>query len=267
MSPPIKLAVPQFPRFPIKVFGRNPTTTYPKPKVGGAPVVFSAQTTLAPGKAAVLNAQTLQSGFRTSYFIDEIRIAMHTSKISTVSSAQGITGLSGLVSILFQTGKYQFSKTAVPVGLLAPLFGQDYGNVAMGGAANYRSFASVRWMLPKPLFMPAGDVVLATVNLDALALLTTLFSGEPCVTVTVTYVGRLVPQGYIAQQRDVPWLAWWTKNASTAYAEAQTNLRNPFMIPAHVQRFTQRTYDSKFGGVLTNYFSRRVGCRAALRFG
>ena len=254
MSPPIKLAVRQFPKFPIKVLGKNPTTTYGRPKVGGAPVVFSAQTTLAAGKAAVLNAQTLQSGFRTAYFIDEIRISMHTVKMTTIQSAQGITGLSGLVSVLFQTGKYQFSKTAVPVGLLAPLFGQDYGNVVMGAVGDYRSFSSVRWMLPKPLFMPAGDVVLATVNLEALALLTTLFGTDPCVTVTITYVGRLIPQGYIAQQRDVPWLAWWTKNASTAYAEAQTAFRNPFMVPAHVQRFTQRTYEEKYGGALTEYY-------------
>lgn len=253
MSPPI--IRPAFPRFPLESLTKNPITAYAKPKVGGAPVVFSAQATLAAGKSGVLNAQTLQSGFRTAYFIDEIRVSMHTTKMETVNTARGFTGLSNLVKILFQTGKYQFSADAVPAGLLAPMFGQDYGNVDLGAIGEFRSFSSVRWMLPKPLFMPAGDVVLANVSIDDLALLTTIFGTDPCVTVTITYVGRLLPQGYMAQSREVPWLAWWQKAASTAYAESTTRLRNPFKIPAHVQRFTQRTYDSKSSGVLTEYYS------------
>jgi hypothetical protein len=254
VSPPVIIR-PAFPNFPRLELAKNPTTAYAKPKVGGAPVVFSAQATLAVGKSGVLNAQTLQSGFRTSYFIDEIRVSMHTTKMATTATARGFTGLSNLVKILFQTGKYQFSADAVPAGLLAPMFGQDYGNVDLGAIGEFRSFSSIRWMLPKPLFMPAGDVVLANVSIDDLTLLTTIFGSEPCVTVTITYVGRLLPQGYIAQSREVPWLAWWTKNASTVYADSTTRLRNPFKIPAHVQRFTQRTYDSKYGGALTEYYS------------
>ncbi len=240
---------PEFPSFPASQLDKSPVTSYKKsPKVGGAPVVFSAQATLAAGKTAVLNAQTLQSGFRTSYLIDEIRISMVTNRIDPVAvgANRGFTGLSGLVSVLFQTGKYQFSADAVPVGLLAPMFGQDYGTVLVGDSANgdFRNFAAVRWMLPKPLYMAAGDVVLANVSLENLPLLTTIFGSEACVTVTVTYVGRIIPQGYVSNTRDIPWLAWWQKNMSTSYENSRTRLRNPFLVPAHVQRFTQRTYVS-----------------------
>lgn len=226
---------PGFPNFPSLVLGKGPIFDPRNPKLAGAPVVFSAQATLTQGLTAVLNAQTLQSGFRTGYFIDEIRVSMLTAPYAFAS--RNFTGLSGAVSALFQTGKYQFSADAVPVGLLAPLFGQDYGDVAVGAATQRRAFATVRWMLPKPLYMPAGDVVLANVSLAALP----LFDGVP-VTVTVTYVGRIITQGFRGQVRDVPWLAWWTKNMSEGYKTATTRLRNPFKGPAHVQRFTQRTY-------------------------
>jgi hypothetical protein len=235
---------PNMARFPRLVLGQSPVTNHPRhPKVGGAPVVFSAQTILAAGKATVLNAQTLQSGFRTAYFIDEIRISMITEEYEGGATDIGgaLTGLSGLVSILFQTGSFQFSMDAVPVGLCAPLFGQDFGTVNVGDGKT-RDYSTVRWMLPKPLFMPAGDVVLANVALADNAILTGYFSAEPCVTITVTYVGRLIPQGYEARSRDIPWLAWWTKNTSESYKESSTRLRNPFLVPAHVQRFTQRTY-------------------------
>lgn len=240
---------PGFPHFPKLILGKSPIHNPRNPKLAGAPVVFSAQTTLTSGKSAVLNAQTLQSGFRTGYFIDEIRVSMFTEPFAGATNS-GITGLSGLVSILFQTGKYYFSTDAVPVGLLAPMFGQDYGRAQVNASvtSDNRNFAAVRWMLPKPLFMPAGDVVLANVSLATLALL-----GSTGVTVTVTYVGRLVPQGYIAKSREVPWLAWWTKDMATSYADSTTKFRNPFKKPAHVQRFTQRTYISKAANPLAQY--------------
>lgn len=236
------------PGFPSVVLAQNPTTNHPKnKKLGGAPVVFSAQTTLRTGQSAVLNAQTLQSGFRTPYFIDEIRISLLSSQFTTAAT---LTGLSGLVSVLFQTGSYMFSNDAVPVGLLAPIFGTDYGTVMVsnnGGVGDaVRGSSTVRWMLPKPLFMPAGDVVLANVSLNdsALGILNTLFTNDPAVRVTITYVGRLVPQGFEVSHRAVPWLAWWTKSLNEEYKTANTRLRNPFVNPAHVQRFTSRTYES-----------------------
>lgn len=260
---PLPIIRPSLPAFPSRELAKNPVTTFKggNPRLAGAPVVFSAQATLPNNKSAVLNAQTLQSGFRTPYFIDEIRITMHTSVIDlNAFLMRGITGLSGLVQILFQTGSHYFSNDAVPVGVLAPLFGVDYGNEVLAQDAvtlanQIRSFSNVRWMLPKPLYMPAGDVVLANVTIPDNAFLASVFGTNPCITVTVTYVGRLIPQGYQARERHIPWVAWWTKKASESVKDANTRLRNPFTIPAHVQRFTQRTYSTS--GVSTPAASRR----------
>lgn len=234
-----------FPRMATAQLDKNPVTKGgSRPgRSGGAPVVFSAQAELVAGQQATLNAQTLQSGFRTPYFIDEIRISGVTP---TYAGPLAFTGLNDAIRIKFQTGHFYFSDDFVPVGLMAPLFSKsDYGIVSGGGDMPFeRGYTSIRWLLPRPLYMPAGDVVLANVQLfDRAGSLASRFFAGPACKVTVTYVGRIVAQGFVEDEpRYVPWLAWWTKRLSDAYAEAQTRLRNPFTVPAHVQRFTSRTY-------------------------
>lgn len=250
-----KIIRPNLPAFPKPVLAKNPVTdAYAKKVVGGAPVAFSAQAELQPGKSVVLNAQTLQSGFRTPYFIDEIRISMYTAPFNTSDqfNTNAFTGLSDVIRVLFQTGSFMFSADPVPVGLMAPIFSPfDYGEAeqevqALTDANLGRCFSSVRWLLPKPLWMPAGDVVLANVTFnDTDKVFSTVFGTQP-VTVIVTYIGRLVPQGYVSTSRDIPWLAWMSKRATTAWASSQTRFRNPFLVPAHVQRFTSRTYWSEY---------------------
>lgn len=266
-----KVIRPSMPAFPKSTLATNPVNdAYANKVVGGAPVAFSAQAELAANEIVVLNAQTLQSGFRTPYFIDEIRVSMMTSPYdattvgdSTTFPTRAFTGLSGAVDILFQTGDKMFSADFVPTGLMAPIFGPlDYGsayNDTVATVTRSRAFSTVRWLLPKPLFMPAGDVVLANVRLnDPFGVFGDYWtSGAKAVKVTVTYIGRLVPPGYTAKTRDVPWLAWFSKLASESWKSSQTRFRNPFLIPAHVQRFVSRTYAVKYESAspVENYFS------------
>ena len=246
-----KFIRPSMPSFPKKELATNPVNdAYAKKVVGGAPVAFSAQASLKPDELVVLNAQTLQSGFRTPYFIDEIRISMVTSAFERDPAEIGahLTGLSNAVSILFQTGSFMFSADSVPVGLMGPIFSPfDYGEAQINDQ-QARAFSTVRWALAKPLYMPAGDVVLASVKLnDVNGIFTEYFGADsPAVSVTVTYVGRLVPPGYTSTTRDVPWLAWFSKRASEDWKSSQTRFRNPFMIPAHVQRFVSRSYQVQY---------------------
>lgn len=232
-----------FPAFPAAQLAPNPTTKGgSRPgRSGGAPVVFSAQADIAPGKQVTLNAQTLQSGFRTPYFIDEIRISAYTK---SVTYGDYLTALNDAIRIQFQTGSHLFSQDLVPAGNMYPCFSNnDFGSVVLD-ITDSRAYMSGRWILPRPLYMPAGDVVLANVELnDRTGEFAAKFGTSDAVTVTVTYVGRLVAQGYKeSDPRFIPWLAWWTKASTDSYAEAQTRLRNPFLVPAHVQRFTMRTF-------------------------
>lgn len=236
-----------FPQFPVAQLGPNPVNGKVA-GMGGAPVAFSAQKlAMTPGTAgAVLNAQTLQSGFRTPYVIDEIRISAQTSvHASALITPYRFTALAALLSAKFETGKHAFSKDAVPVGMYAPYFSNyDYGTVF--AANGYRDFLNVRWMLPKPLYMPAGDVVQAYVSLGANGAMTDL---AVTVDVTITYIGRLVAPG--AKQpatRQIPWVGYMNTDAASGSAAgsifktSSREFENPFMIDMHVQRFTARTF-------------------------
>lgn len=239
-----------FPAFPVAQLGPNPVNGR-KAVPGGAPVAFSAQVAgLQQGKVAMLNAQTLQSGFRAAYFIDEIRINAFTSVYTTSGLASNLySGLSKLISAKFDTGKFAFSKNAVPIGMYAPYFSTcEFGVIAAGGTSaltgSVRGFCNVRWPLPKPLFMPAGDVVQAYVEFAS----GSLFGGELTATVQVTYIGRLVAPGFNANKRQIPWVSYMQTDALDGSAAGATfksssrEFENPFSTDLHVQRFTGRTY-------------------------
>ena len=210
--------------------------------MGGAPVAFSAQTlaSIEVGTNTPLNVGTLQLGFRSGYWIDEIRMGAWTNQLGGVTS---LNGVGGVVAFQFQTGTKQFSKNAVPMGLYAPVFSQnDFGDAQTAGAGTYVSFSRVRWKLPKPLFMNPGDAIQCNVFNRS-----TVLSNKP-INASVTYIGRALAQG--AQppiSRQVPWIGWFEKDSNLAYAECTNELQNPFTSRLIVERFTSRTYRSTTG--------------------
>lgn len=224
--------------------------------LGGAPVAFSASATLAAGARSIpLNQQTLQPGYRTAYFIDEIRMSVYTSTLlgTDVLPSARRTGVLGMLSARFQTGVHALSQDAVPLGLYAPCFSKfDWGSQIVGEpvAGNYSQtiYGHVRWALPKPLYMGPGDALQCNLDRDA-ARLSTVTS----MTVQVTYVGRIITQGTPPPAtRAVPWVGWFEKSSTQAQVQAQTRMRNPFMEPLHVQRLTMRGY---WRDATSNYFA------------
>ena len=203
---------------------------------GGAPIVFTANlSALAAGQSQALDAGTLQSGFRTPYLIDEIRMQAVTATYS--NSGVQYTGLGSYIRAKFQTGQHQFSKNTVPIGLYAPVFSrQDFGSVESGISVR-RSYSYVRWPLPKPLWMGPGDVINCTIERDG-----TLGLDGPLIDINVTYVGRTVAVGTPKPEtRQVPWVSWFQNTSAVRQIVSTDEFRNPFTFPMHVQRFTCRT--------------------------
>jgi hypothetical protein len=213
--------------------------------MGGAPVAFSAQTTaaVAPGANTPLNVGTLQLGFRSGYWVDEIRMnAWATGGGLTPSN----NGLAAFTSFHFQTGTKAFSKGAVPMGLYAPIFSQfDYGAEQTVSPGGYISFARTRWKLPKPLFMNPGDAIQCSVFVGNTFLTN---AQNLSVNASVTYIGRALAQGAKPPvSRQVPWLGWFQKDSDTAFASCTNELQNPFTSRLIVQRFTSRTFVNAAG--------------------
>ena len=231
---PLAKLVPQMP-------GKDPGSSIGtwQGGLGGAPMAFTAQAALTVGQKGInLDLSTLQPGFRTGYFIDEVRISVFSSEIGDVP----YNGVMAGIRAQFQTGIYKCSAKAIPVALYAPRFSQhDSGNTIINTIADefqYNACGHVRWCLPKPLYMGPGDALQCTLERDTL-----LFATPTTVTVKVTYVGRAIAQGATPPAtRCVPWVAYFEKYSNTSQVYSQTEFRNPFMFPYQVQRLTSRAW-------------------------
>jgi len=213
---------------------------------GGAPIAFTASASgLVNGQSIMLDTGTLQSGFRTPYFIDEIRIQVVTDEFKVIGGGFAWPGIGGDLRVKFQTGNRQFSKLPVPIGLYGPVFSnQDFGTVDSGadddGDAVRRSYSNVRWPLPKPIWMAPGDVIQAVFDYDAVGI---VGAPKPPVTVNVTYIGRAIAPGTPAPDtRQIPWVSFFEYETNDGYLSTTDEFRNPFTYPMIVQRFTERTF-------------------------
>lgn len=202
----------------------------------GAPVSFSAgATAIAAGQTVPLNLVNLQSGYRTPYWVDEIRMQVYSGS-SVDAGTFGVQAGGYMMQFQFRTGNYAFSKTPIPMALYAPqygasaLIGQETGSLDIVGH-------SVRWVLPKPLFMAPGDQIQCNVTrLSGVGAY-----GGAGFNADVAYVGRALPPGTTGPNaRCVPWVANYIHDFANAYSETQAEFRNPFMVPLYVHRFVGR---------------------------
>jgi len=207
--------------------------------VKGAPVSFGTQfgpLTVA-AKTAVLNTQALQAGYRTPYYIDEIRMTAYAEISGSTSQ-----GLGYGLRAQFQTGHHAFSKEPIPLSLYAPVYlraGYTVG-YTNGAFFEHRPVVEVRWPLPKPLYMEPGDVIQC--YLDRSNSINTAYASN---FFNVTYVGRaLEPGAKKPPCKYVPWVSFYDHLTSETrgYSNAKESYRNPFTIPLNVHRLTQHTY-------------------------
>jgi hypothetical protein len=243
---------PDFPRLPRfnKALKPNPINTGTRGDFGGSPVAFGASLSDVPmNSVSNLDTGRLQPKTRSDYWVDEIRFTALTSYV--INAPELIfTGLAGILEAKFTTGQFAFSRDFIPLGLHGPRFTfADAGAVptatAPGPSGRRRAYMNVRWALPKPLFMNAGDAVQCLIRYRNLPFTTYVGQASPNIEqIHVTYVGRLAAPGAPKPiARYVPWLAEFEKQGTVTYAATNDQLRNPFPDKDwHVQRFTSRTF-------------------------
>ena len=222
--------------------------------LGGAPVTMFASATVAAAagrvNTGVLGLQNLGVGFRSGYYIDEIRVQAYVPSVDfnygAGMAAVSLEGLGGCLRLKFTTGHHAFSQSAMPMSLYSPIWS---GMESMQGIFNdsgtvikLYAVAELRWLLPRPLYMPPGDVVQCSVEYD-LATYVAPSALAKDVTVNATYVGRYVTPGAVGPlARQVPWVSWFESDAKTAWKHTASEWRNPLTRPLHLQRLTNRTY-------------------------
>jgi hypothetical protein len=210
------------------------------------------------GGSVVLDSQALQSGYRTPYWIDEIRMQVYMTNAGALGSIQGV---SKAVSFQFRTGSYAFSLTPIPMGLYAPIYygfertaNPDEDLYAQYSDNTVRRGCDARWVLPKPLWMEPGDVIQCFVQRDP----TIASDGSLAFSGDVAYVGRACAPGARAPiARYVPWAAYFSYPfADASYRQTTTEFRNPFNKPLMIHRLIGKTGDGGADG--GNYLLPRL---------
>jgi hypothetical protein len=227
--------------------GKNPIAR------AGAPIALTSELVgnIAAGSGAVFPTIGLQPGNRTPYWIDEVRILIGVDRTS--GSRQG--AVPAALRLFFETGAYKVSRVPVPAMLFSQVYGiHEYiqGRPSVVGLQQGSDFYNYRWVLPKPLYMPAGDVLQCRVNRDL-----EFSPSAALLNVVLTYVGRAcAPNEAPPAVRNVPWVAHYHYPYSSTYAEMNDEFRNPFLAPLVVQRLIARMVDR--GSVIIEPFQHMV---------
>ncbi len=207
----------------------------------GAPIALTSELgSITAGRSAVFPVLGLQPGFRTPYWIDEVRIVVAWRTDPGVSYE-----VAPALRFFFNTGSYQISKTPIPSMLYSQIYGYDESTTgARISATLQRYYSTFRWVLPKPLYMPAGDVLQCSVTRDV-----TLAASQVMVGAYLSYVGRACAPGEAPPPcRHIPWVAYYRHPNTSSYSTTNDEFRNPVLKPLMIQRLVARMAYTGEGG-------------------
>jgi|CXWL01.1.fsa_nt_gi hypothetical protein len=215
---------------------------------GGIPILLSSSLDLASGATGIPPLQSLQSPFREAMMIDSVKFLVR----GLLPSASPTTGynFAGMVRTRFKMGRIELSHDFIPVGMYGPAI-QDPTATGTPPEATQATFAEdgggvtytlshFRWILPRPLYVPAGSVLVPSIQ----RILDDGFPGTT-LTIDVSYSGRRLAQDPLPKEIDVPYVALFAPpetvpGVATSASSADINLVNPFLVPLHVQRLMGR---------------------------
>jgi hypothetical protein len=194
---------------------------------------------LTIGEGGVVSPDTAELGyqFRQPIWIDEVNFVCR----SPISVA-GPLGFS--IRCKLNLGRIAITSTR-DGGNFVPLWGFGTRQQALGivdqaydtnGGTTWSSF---KWRLPKPLYVPAGQVLSASFFRTA--------DGQGVgALVGISYLGRTVEPGTpLPKKAAVPFVSLYEPPAGAATAiSSELDLVNPFLVPLHVQRFVMRVLET-----------------------
>lgn len=194
-----------------------------------SPLLLQAQITAQPGgEMGLADTTRLENPFQGPMWLDEIRFRLPSS---TGLFAGGYW--SGIWCKL-RLGDLPITQGNVPIALL----GKELNGSLQGAIAPY----IFTWKLPKPLFIPARELLRPTIYFSP-------FVGAAASTVTIAYACRPLAVGTPTPRKlNVPWVAAYVPPfQATGVAAADridlsqpSDLYNPWRQDLHVQRFVGR---------------------------
>ncbi len=205
-----------------------------------SPLILQAQISPPAGGGSFGLADTtrLENPFQAPMWLDEIRFRLPLQSQGTSSSEAWSS-----ISVQLKLGNLQLTQGFVPIGLLGKVLNDSVlvNNPGVGDTQLENSPSVFTWKLPRPLFIPARELLRPTIYFSP-------YSGAPNKTVTIIYCCRPLPKGTPEPKTlHLPWVTSYvpptltTPNAvDTINHSTPADLYNPWDQELRVQRFIGR---------------------------
>ncbi len=200
-----------------------------------SPLILQAQITppLGGGSFGLADTTRLENPFQTPMWIDEIRFRLADSAVLGGPSWSRL-------KVELKLGNITLTNGFVPIGLLGKVLNDSFGET--------RAPICFTWRLPKPLFIPARELLRPTLYLEP-------FTANDLKTVTIIYCCRPLPVGTPTPTTlQIPWVTYFkppnlvmTGAVDTTNQSTPSDLFNPWDEELRVQRFTGRLMGSYTG--------------------
>ncbi len=170
-----------------------------------------------------------------STLVNTAKEAMLINTITITTEGNGGYECGGLVFVSFQVGRFKLMNAPVPVWMLTPNPRSDNYYQAQTIDSISRRWHTYRWVLPKPLYVPAGEALVPTFSRES-------DSHTDDIDITISYAGHVVERIPRPVVVDVPFVAnvIGTGGTVSAWEGVAAGLGNPFNVPLQIQRLIGR---------------------------
>lgn len=253
----------------------DPMINVPGYRGGGIPFFAAASVSLGPGQTAPpFSSRQLGNPYRQAMVIDEIHFQI------TLLATEGVPltrfNLGGSVRARFKLGRVEVSNEFIPIWNYGTrwdddggsgAFGEEFQSAAgqtMGGVLTVSNSVNYyRWILPKPLYIPAGNILQPSISReqDALAQTANVWVGYGC--------RRLAPHKP-PTEFDVPYVAQFITDpvlegsSPSTFQSSEKDLVNIFQQDVRVQRFTGRVQKQLVVATVTELLQDDLGSSVTL---
>jgi hypothetical protein len=189
----------------------------------------------------VLDVESLRNPSRTAMLLDEIRFQLISDPAFTTAAGAVFQARLDLARLSLTGGSY------VPIALICraeDVAIDELTNVAAAGSTVSPSSAVqvYIWRLPKPLYIPANEVLVPSIRIPTIPGVTITPSNN---AVHITYVGRALPADAPEPKFvNAPFLTSWVDvrrrglSDYLAVRSSRSDLKNPFAEKLYVERLT-----------------------------
>lgn len=209
-----------------------------------SPIVLNANALIGANAGLAISVQNMDqliNPSRTPILVDEIRFHVYRSN----GNSLGAPGIGTVIWARLDLGRLALTAGRfIPIAALCSTLDTyqecflSSFNILPGPGGNTGRVQEFIWRLPKPLYLPAAELIVPQFYLDG-----DMYAGVSGLSVAVTYVGRVLPSDApVPDYVNVPFANAWIDQKRVGAADylgiksIRSDLKNPFAEDLYVQK-------------------------------